>query len=76
MPARTVRIVDGRMICPRTAKDLGALRRRRCCNTYAGNTLHADDCNAVVFTNCNVCGIKLRPTDPDEMGMCERCAAE
>jgi hypothetical protein len=26
-----------------------------------------------VFTNCNVCGIKLRTTDEDKIGMCERC---
>ncbi len=29
-----------------------------------------------VFSNCNVCGIKLRTSDEDKMGMCERCAAE
>jgi len=29
-----------------------------------------------VFTNCNVCGIKLRTDDEEKMGMCERCAAE
>jgi hypothetical protein len=29
-----------------------------------------------VFTNCNGCGIKLRTKDEDEMGLCERCAAE
>jgi hypothetical protein len=29
-----------------------------------------------VFTNCNVCGITLRTRDEDEVGMCERCAAE
>jgi hypothetical protein len=29
-----------------------------------------------VFTNCNVCGIPLRTADEDQMGMCERCAAE
>lgn len=29
-----------------------------------------------VFSNCNVCGITLRNRDEDEMGMCERCAAE
>jgi RecJ-like exonuclease len=31
---------------------------------------------ALVFTHCNVCGIKLRTEDEDKMGMCERCAAE
>jgi len=29
----------------------------------------------VIFTNCNVCGIKLRTDDEDQMGMCVRCAA-
>jgi hypothetical protein len=29
-----------------------------------------------VFTNCNVCGIRLRTVEEDRMGMCERCAAE
>lgn len=29
-----------------------------------------------VFTNCNVCGIKLRTEEEDRIGMCERCAAE
>lgn len=29
-----------------------------------------------VFTNCNVCGAPLRTRDEDEMGMCDRCAAE
>lgn len=29
-----------------------------------------------VFTNCNVCGIKLRTPEEDQVGMCERCAAE
>ncbi len=29
-----------------------------------------------VFTNCNVCGDKLRTADEDKMGMCERCANE
>lgn len=27
-----------------------------------------------VFTNCNVCGIKLRTDDEEEIGMCDRCA--
>jgi hypothetical protein len=31
---------------------------------------------AVVFTNCNVCGIRLRTEDEEKMGMCARCAAE
>ncbi len=29
-----------------------------------------------VFTNCNVCGIKLRTPEDDGMGMCDRCARE
>lgn len=29
-----------------------------------------------VFSNCNVCGIRLRTEDEDQMGMCERCANE
>ncbi len=29
-----------------------------------------------IFTNCNVCGIKLRTEAEDRMGMCERCCAE
>ena len=32
--------------------------------------------NEKVFTNCNVCGIKLRTDDENQMGMCERCADE
>ncbi len=35
-----------------------------------------DDFRGAVFTHCNVCGILLRTRDEDEMGMCERCAAE
>lgn len=31
---------------------------------------------AVVFTHCNVCGIKLRTEDEEKMGMCERCSKE
>jgi hypothetical protein len=30
----------------------------------------------MVFTNCNVCGIRLRTQDEDVMGMCEGCAGE
>ena len=29
-----------------------------------------------VFTNCNVCGVKLRTVAEDQVGMCERCADE
>lgn len=29
-----------------------------------------------VFSNRNVCGIKLRTFAEDSMGMCERCASE
>ena len=29
-----------------------------------------------VFTDCNVCGIKLRTESEHRMGMCDRCAAE
>ncbi len=29
-----------------------------------------------VFAHCNVCGIRLRTPEEDQMGMCERCAAE
>lgn len=29
-----------------------------------------------VFTRCNVCGIMLRDGDPEEMGMCDKCAGE
>ena len=32
------------------------------------------DDDGPVFTNCNVCGIRLRTRDEDEMGMCEACA--
>jgi hypothetical protein len=30
----------------------------------------------MIFTNCNVCGIRLRTEDEDGMGMCEGCAGE
>lgn len=40
-----------------------------------GDRLFFDD-NEPVFTNCNVCGIKLRTEAEDQMGMCERCADE
>lgn len=29
-----------------------------------------------IFSHCNVCGIRLRTSDEDQMGMCERCAGE
>lgn len=28
----------------------------------------------MVFSNCNVCGIKIRTANEDRMGMCEQCA--
>ncbi len=35
-----------------------------------------EDDRKSVFTNCNVCGIKLRHPEEYAMGMCIRCAAE
>lgn len=29
-----------------------------------------------VFTNCNVCGNRLRTEAEDQMGMCDQCAGE
>lgn len=34
------------------------------------------EAHMAVFTHCNVCGIRLRTADEDQMGMCERCANE
>lgn len=38
--------------------------------------LGGDDHYEPVFTHCNVCGVKLRSRDEDEVGMCEKCSAE
>jgi hypothetical protein len=54
-----------------------------CCDCHAGkdNGLYTREQAQAehdkrVFTNCNVCGIKLRTADEDKMGMCVRCAGE
>lgn len=39
-----------------------------------GERLYFDE--PQVFTNCNVCGIKLRTEAEDQIGMCDRCAGE
>lgn len=61
--------VECASICPQTKEELPWYRK-------AKKALGGHPSTKVVFTNCNVCGIKLRTDDENQMGMCERCAAE
>lgn len=46
------------------------------CPTSPWQSGNDDSPEAFVFTNCNVCGVPIKTSEEDKMGMCERCAAE
>jgi DNA-directed RNA polymerase subunit RPC12/RpoP len=41
-----------------------------------GTENYPDEDGEFIFTNCNVCGVRLRWQFEDRMGMCARCANE
>lgn len=41
-----------------------------------GGLGNEDELYSSVFSDCNVCGVRLRTRDEEEMGMCERCSEE